>query len=112
MGSASRQSPKFLALKLKKIRKTMGGDLSQEEMVSRLGFSDEIDRTYISKYEAGVLEPPLKILLRYAELAGLYLEVLADDTLDIPDELPCIPKSHGIKRNANQGGRKGRTTIR
>jgi transcriptional regulator with XRE-family HTH domain len=99
MGSASRQSPEFLASKLKKIREAMGGSLSQEEMVSRLGLSAEINRTYISKYEAGVLEPPLKVLLRYAELAGVYLEVLADDRLELPDDLPCVPKSHGTRRS-------------
>jgi transcriptional regulator with XRE-family HTH domain len=106
MGSASRQSPEFLAGKLKRIREAVGGGLSQEEMVSRLGLADEINRTYISKYEAGVLEPPLKILLRYAEVAGVYLEVLADDGLDLPDRLPCVPKSHGVRRAAPRKGRR------
>jgi transcriptional regulator with XRE-family HTH domain len=106
MGSASRQSPQFLARKLQQIRKTVDGGLSQEELVSRLGLSDEIDRTYISKYEASVLEPTLKILLRYAELAGLYLEVLADDNLMLPDDLPCTPKSHGIRKKFARHTRK------
>ncbi len=98
MGSARRQSPKLLAKKLRQIRQTIGGGLSQEEMVRRLGLADEIDRTYISRYEAGNLEPPLKVLLRYAELAGVHLEVLADDQLLIPNKLPCIPKSEGIRK--------------
>jgi len=97
MGSASRQSPKLLARKLYTIRKTIDGGLSQEEMVSRLGITGEINRTYISRYEAGVLEPPLGVLLRYAEVAGLHLEVLADDELYLPDQLPCVPKSDGIR---------------
>lgn len=111
MGSASRQSPEFLAGKLKRVREAVGGGLSQEELVSRLGLSEEIDRTYISKYESGVLEPPLKVLLRYAEAAGVYLEVLADDDLELPENLPCAPKSHGVrraakgKRRASRGGR-------
>ena len=100
MGSASRQSPKFLAQKLLTIRKTIDGGLSQEELVSRLGFSGEIDRTYISRYESGVLEPPLKILLSYAELAGVHLEVLADDNLLLPSRLPCRPKSPGTRRGS------------
>jgi len=102
MGSASRQSPEFLAGKLKRIREAVGGGLSQEELVSRLGLSGEIDRTYVSKYESGVLEPPLKVLLRYAEVAGVYLEVLADDDLDLPEDLPCSPKSHGVMRAAKR----------
>jgi transcriptional regulator with XRE-family HTH domain len=97
MGSASRQSPKLLARKLCTIRKTIDGGLSQAEMVSRLGLTGDINRTYISRYEAGILEPPLGVLLRYAEVAGLHLEVLADDELHLPAQLPCVPKSEGIR---------------
>jgi transcriptional regulator with XRE-family HTH domain len=106
MGSASRQSPKFLARKLRTIRKAIDGGLSQEEMVGRLGLTGEIDRTYISRYEAGILEPPLKVLLRYAEVAGLHLEVLADDDLNLPDGIPSVPKSAGVRRNLPEGKRK------
>jgi transcriptional regulator with XRE-family HTH domain len=101
MGSARRQSPKLLARKLLQIRQTIGGGLSQEEMVRHLGLTSEIDRTYISRYETGALEPPLKVLLRYAELAGLHLEVLADDGLLMPDEIPCSPKSEGVRRKVS-----------
>jgi len=97
MGSASRQSPKFLAQKLRAIRNAIDGGLTQAEMVNRLGLSRGINRTYISRYEAGVLEPPLGVLLRYAEVAGLHLEVLADDELRLPDKIPCVPKSEGIR---------------
>lgn len=98
MGTASRETPKYLAQKLLKIRKTIDGGLSQEEMVKRLGVGDKINRTYISKFEHGVLEPSLKVLIRYAEIAGVYLEVLADDRLELPDKLPSPIKSEGIKR--------------
>ena len=106
MGSVSRQSPKFLAQKLRTIRKTIDGGLSQEEMVSRLGLTGEIDRTYVSRYEAGVLEPPLGVLLRYAEVAGLHLEALADDDLLLPDKIPCIPKSEGIRQKKSARSKK------
>jgi transcriptional regulator with XRE-family HTH domain len=112
MGSASRQSPEFLARKLRKIREVVDGGLSQEELVSRLGLTDEIDRTYISKYEAGVLEPPLKVLLRYAEVAGVYLEVLADDSLELPANLPCVPKSLGVRKPVPRASRKRRVPSR
>jgi transcriptional regulator with XRE-family HTH domain len=102
----SRETPRFLARKLVMIRRTIDGGLSQEEMVRRLGIEDSIDRTYVSKYETGVLEPPLKVLLRYAALAGVHLEVLADDELELPDKLPCVPKSEGIKKKG--AVRKGR----
>jgi transcriptional regulator with XRE-family HTH domain len=102
----SRETPRFLARKLVTIRRTIDGGLSQEELVRRLGLEDGIDRTYVSKYETGVLEPPLKVLLRYAALAGVHLEVLADDELELPDKLPCVPKSEGIKKKG--APRKGR----
>jgi transcriptional regulator with XRE-family HTH domain len=98
MGSLPRRSPEFLAEKLRRIRQAINGGLSQEEMVSRLGLAGEIDRTYVSRYEAGTLEPPLGVLLRYSEVAGLHLEVLADDELLLPDKMPCSPKSEGVRR--------------
>lgn len=98
MGTASRETPKYLAQKLLKIRKTIDGGISQEEIVRRLGVGDKINRTYISKFEHGVLEPSLKVLIRYAEIAGVYLDVLADDRLELPDKLPCSPKSEGIRK--------------
>jgi transcriptional regulator with XRE-family HTH domain len=106
MGSVSRQSPKLLAQKLRTIRKIIDGGLSQAEMVSRMGLAGDIDRTYISRYEAGVLEPPLGVLLRYAEVAGLHLEVLADDELHLPDKIPCVPKSEGIRRKKSSAVRR------
>jgi transcriptional regulator with XRE-family HTH domain len=93
-----RETPKFLAQKLIQIRRTIDGGLSQEELVKRLGLERSIDRTYISKYETGILEPPLRVLLRYADLAGVHLEVIADDDLELPNKLPCSPKSAGTKR--------------
>jgi transcriptional regulator with XRE-family HTH domain len=100
MGSSRRQSPKLLPKKLRLIRQSLDGGLSQEEIVHRLGIADEIDRTYISRYETGILEPPLKVLLRYADLAGLHLEVLADDELLMPETIPAKPKSEGIRRKS------------
>lgn len=106
MGSASRESPKYLAQKLRQIRHAIDGGLSQEEMVDRLDLINEIDRTYISRYESGLLEPPLKVLLRYAELTGVHLEVLADDDLLLPDKLPCVLKSAGIRKPTTRNKRK------
>jgi transcriptional regulator with XRE-family HTH domain len=100
MGTVSRETPQHLARKLLKIRKTIDGGISQEEMVKRLGLSrrKNFNRTYISKYEQGVLEPPLKVLLAYARLIsttgrGEFLEALIDDEQDLPDKLPSHPKA-------------------
>jgi transcriptional regulator with XRE-family HTH domain len=77
-----RKQPTRLASKLLEIRAQLG--LSQGDMLSRLELEDEFGRDYISKYERGVLEPPLHVLLRYARLAGISTDVLIDDELDLP----------------------------
>jgi DNA-binding transcriptional regulator YiaG len=91
-----RKRPKLLAEKLLAIREGLG--LSQGEMVRRLGLEDELERDYISKYERGVLEPPLHVLCAYADAANVYLDVLARDFLDLPDKLPSVKKHEGIRR--------------
>ena len=89
MGSA-RLRPNRLGEKLRQIRDALG--LSQTDMLKRLGFEDDIWYTQISSYELGRREPPLMILLQYARIAGICLEVLADDDLDLPVRLPRTPK--------------------
>src|ERR1700746_611709 len=88
MGRKARERTKRLAEKLLQIRSTIDGGLSQEELIRRLGLEKEFDRTYISKWEGGVLEPPLRVLLRYGGIAGVIVDVLADDSLDLPINLP------------------------
>jgi hypothetical protein len=67
-------------------------------MIERLGSPEGLLGTSISGYERGVREPPLLILLKYSRIAGVYLEVLVDDTLDLPERLPANPGGEGIKR--------------
>lgn len=96
MGKQTRQRPNRLPEKLLEIRQKLG--LSQSEMVRRMGVEDEIERDYISKYERGTLEPTLLMILQYARAANIYVEVLIDDTLDLPEKLPASAKSEGVKR--------------
>jgi transcriptional regulator with XRE-family HTH domain len=96
MGKASRKRPSRLSKKLLKVRKGLG--LSQGGIVKALGHSDKLVRQDISDFELGKREPPLKVLLGYARLAGLYVEALIDDELDLPKRLPASPKSKGIRR--------------
>jgi len=96
MGHAARPKPARLADKLLQIRLVLG--LSQNEMIRKLGLEDDLIQGTISAYELGNREPPLTILLSYAQTAGVYMEVLVDDELDLPERLPAKPKSEGIKR--------------
>ncbi len=90
MGTRPRLRQKRLPAKLRAIRDALG--LSQSEMLRRLGAEDLLDYTRISEFERGKREPPLLILLRYAEVAGVCTDVLIDDALDLPAKLPAKPK--------------------
>ncbi len=95
MGNA-RPKPERLADKLRQIRNDL--NLSQTEMHRRLGVEDLITYMQISKYESGLREPPLQILMQYARLAGVNMEVLADDDLDLPEKLPGPTNHEEIRR--------------
>lgn len=87
MGRAARLKPARLAEKLKEIREKL--ELSQGEMVIRLKLQESrISRNRISDYELGVSEPPLPVLLKYARLANVIVDVLIDDEMDLPNKLP------------------------
>jgi transcriptional regulator with XRE-family HTH domain len=94
MGRREREKPKRLAEKLIQIRLSLG--LSQSQMLSKLGLNEKLSRTAISGYELGTTEPPLPILLNYSRLAGVHLEVLVDDDMDLPERLP--KQQGGINR--------------
>jgi transcriptional regulator with XRE-family HTH domain len=87
MGTKPRLKPERLAAKLLQIRIALG--LSQTEMLYRLGIEDLISYKQISKYETGKGEPMLVIILRYARVAGVSMDVLVDDEMDLPAKLPA-----------------------
>lgn len=91
MGKYPRRKQKRLPEKLLQIRLAL--DLSQNEILRRLGADDELYRTNISNYELGEREPPLYVLLGYARLAGVSTDVIIDDELDLPAKLPARRKS-------------------
>lgn len=101
MGQSSRPKPARLAEKLTAIRVALG--LSQNELISRLDLGEEITQARISAYERGVREPPLTVLLKYARTAGVYVDVLIDDDLNLPPELPSTPTSTGVSRKSSRG---------
>lgn len=84
-----RQKPARLAEKLRGIRLALG--LSQNEMIRCLGFEEELIQAHISAYERRHENriPPLGVVLQYARCAGVMMEVLVDDRLDLPRKLPA-----------------------
>src|SRR4051794_7726348 len=93
MGRKARLRPNRLAEKLRQVRIAMG--LSQTDLLTRLAF--DIHYSRISEYELGKTEPPLPILLKYARVAGVSMEVLVDDELDLPANLPSPTKTEGTR---------------
>lgn len=84
MGKASRPRPKRLAEKLVAIRTSLR--LSQNELIRELAFEElSLVQGTISTYEHGKREPSLPLLLKYARLAKVPVEVLIDDDLDLPN---------------------------
>lgn len=90
MARGPRERPERLAEKLRTIRQTLG--LSQTEMLRRLGAEDRMAYHRISEFESGKGEPSLIILLQYARVAGVCVDVLIDDRVDLPAKLPAKPK--------------------
>jgi transcriptional regulator with XRE-family HTH domain len=96
MGRASRQKPERLGEKLLRIRTSLG--LSQDGMLRRLGLADEYGRHYVSGFERGEREPPLPVLLRYSEIARVWINALVDDSVDLPEKLPSTEMHAGRRR--------------
>ena len=82
MGRGSRELPARLGEKLTQIRSYLG--VSQDGLVRKFGLAEKLTRNDISKYERGVREPALTILLKYARAASVNVEVLMDDELELP----------------------------
>jgi transcriptional regulator with XRE-family HTH domain len=100
---ASPTNSRRLAKKLKRIRQDL--ELSQNQILERLGFADSLFRSNISQYERGHRVPSPPVLLAYARLANVDLEVLIDDKLNLQD-----PEVSRVKAERSSKGRKRRSS--
>ena len=82
MGRSRRNKPVKLSHKLLAIRK--GLRMSQTEMANALNL--QVHYSAISNFELGTREPDLIVVLHYARLAGLTVEMLIDDQMNLPEE--------------------------
>lgn len=80
-----RRRQKNLGRKLRQIRETL--DIRQPHMPAHLGLPG-LNPGRISEYETGDREPALFTLLSYAAIAGVHLEDIVNDKVELPDELP------------------------
>lgn len=91
MGTGKRVRPAKLAEKLKTIRERLG--LTTEDLIVKLNCpSIPLYRASITQYEKGRREPPLIVLLQYARLANIYVDLLIDDDQSLPNQIPSKKK--------------------
>lgn len=91
MGQRQRPRPKRLAEKLRSVRELLG--LTQEQMAERLKYIEAPPQPgHVSEFEHGRREPSLLYLLAVASLAGVPMEILVDDEIDLPERLPGMPE--------------------
>ena len=104
MGRVAAKKPRRIGKKLRQIRLML--ELSQDGIIERMGLEGKLKRTSVSNFERKRRVPSLLVLLRYARLVGICLEVLVDDELDLPQDLSStirhdygakIPKTHAKK---------------
>jgi transcriptional regulator with XRE-family HTH domain len=101
MGRRPRIQPDRLSEKLVQIRTALG--LSQSELLRSFGLEEAMDYRRISEFERGTTEPPLVVVLQYARVAGVHMEDLVDDELDLPAKLPGTVRYQGLKRKSSSG---------
>jgi transcriptional regulator with XRE-family HTH domain len=97
MGTARRERPTRLPVKLRQIRISLG--FTQEQMADKLGMVKAPPRPgHVSEFEQGKREPSLPVLLMYSRVAGVPVEMLIDDEQDLPDHLPANSVTWIIKQ--------------
>ena len=81
MGRSRRKKPMRLSEKLLAIRKRL--EMSQTQMARALEL--KVNYSAVSNYELGTREPDMLVVLRYARLAGIPMETIVDDKIDLPE---------------------------
>ena len=72
---------KDLPKKLIAVRRQLG--LTQTQMAERIGL--QVSPAHVEEFESGFTEPELNIILAYSEIAGIHMEVFANDNLELPE---------------------------
>ena len=75
-------------------------DFLKRKGTDRLETDQTILYTRISDYELDKNEPSLLTILAYARVAGVHMEALVDDELDLPTKLPGHVAHRGLKRKS------------
>jgi transcriptional regulator with XRE-family HTH domain len=104
MGKAPSYKPSRLGQKIVEVRRKLG--ISQNGLIRHLRLTEELFQGDISAFELGNRIPDLRTLLLLANAVGVYVDVLIDDDLDLPEKLPANPKSEGVRRKKSLRSKK------
>jgi transcriptional regulator with XRE-family HTH domain len=96
--------PRRLGEKLLRIRTALG--LSQDGMLRRLGLAEDYGRHYISGFETAEREPSLSVLLKYSEVARVWINALVDDGVDLPTNIPAKEMHSGVRSKVRKAKRR------
>ena len=69
--------------------------MSQTEMARALEL--KVHYSAVSNYELGTREPDLIVVLRYARLAGVPMEMLVDDKMNLPERYEQVLATKGTE---------------
>jgi transcriptional regulator with XRE-family HTH domain len=95
-----RPRPRRMASKLREIREKLG--LSQSQMLARLDLKEKMHYGRISQYENDEREPSLITVLAYAHVAGVHLEDIVSDDLDLPSKIPGNVNYQGLRHKPSR----------
>ena len=95
-----RPRPRRMASKLREIREKLG--LSQSQMLARLDLKEKMHYGRISQYENDEREPSLITVLAYAHVAGVHLEDIVSDDLDLPAKIPGNVNYQGLRHKPSR----------
>ncbi|HEY6805437.1 MAG TPA: helix-turn-helix transcriptional regulator [Pyrinomonadaceae bacterium] len=110
MGKNPRDKQVHVGTKMKQIRDAL--ELSQNGILERLQLPPKYTRKLISNYENDHREPPLIVLLAYAREAGVCLDVIANDEVELPRKLPATPVHRPATLTRIKSPQKKRKTTR
>ncbi|MDX6576636.1 MAG: hypothetical protein QOE96_2589 [Blastocatellia bacterium] len=80
----SRPKPDHLAPKLRQVREFLGLNLEGMAHALKRAKKSPPTKASIYRFERGEREPSLLVLLEYARIAAISVEVLIDDDLELP----------------------------
>lgn len=79
-----RPQPDRLAEKLRQLRIRLGYTLEEMALALAKVKKSPPNKSHIHRFEAGIREPSLLVLLEYSRVTGVPLEILIDDEIDLP----------------------------